>query len=550
MSNIVERHIPCEYCGSSDARSIYRNETDGSLWSVCFACDEDSPNRTIKVKDYDNSEDIIDTTTKDLKHKERWANAQSVSLPNRAIAGDVCNRYLVRVANDHVYFPYFDADGTLVGFKYRGVDNKQFYFDGSLKKATLFGQKMFPQGGTYVTIVEGEYDALAAHQMLGPKSTVVSVTAGAQSAYNDCKANYEWLDSFGTIILALDADEEGQKASKKIAELFVGKVKIVKLDEALKDANGYLLAGKAKGSPDCFYERWWNAEPYTPDGIVASSSLWDKLTKAKKPTKYNYPFEGLNKIVHGIREAELVTVTAGSGLGKSQFLKEILFNIFEQDPLVKIGCLFLEESTERSGLGLMSLYLNKPLHLPNVTYTDEEFKEAFDIVLGNNNFYFYDHFGSTAIDNLISRIKFLIKACDCRVIVLDHVSIVVSAQASGDERKAIDEIMTKLRQLVQETGVCMFVVSHLSRPKGQGHEEGAVTSLSQLRGSHSIAQLSDIVIGLERDGQAENDIERNTTVVRVLKNRFSGLTGLATMCYYNPVTGRMYEQFLTEKEAL
>ena len=71
----------------------------------------------------------------------------------------------------------------------------------------------------------------------------------------------------------------------------------------------------------------------------------------------------------------------------------------------------------------------------------------------------------------------------------------------------------------------MFVVSHLKRPENKGHEEGAATSLAQLRGSGSIAQLSDMVIGLERNGQAEDIIERNTTRVRVLKNRFSGMTG-------------------------
>ncbi|BCV02021.1 MAG: hypothetical protein CM15mV48_700 [uncultured marine virus] len=45
------------------------------------------------------------------------------------------------------------------------------------------------------------------------------------------------------------------------------------------------------------------------------------------------------------------------------------------------------------------------------------------------------------------------KALDCRYIVLDHVSMVVSSQEYGDERKALDEIMTKLRTLVEETDI-------------------------------------------------------------------------------------------------
>jgi len=139
------------------------------------------------------------------------------------------------------------------------------------------------------------------------------------------------------------------------------------------------------------------------------------------------------------------------------------------------------------------------------------------------------------------------KGLGCKYIFLDHVSIVVSAQASGDERKALDEIMTKLRMLVQETGVALIVVSHLKRPDGKGHEEGAATSLAQLRGSGSIAQLSDMVIGLERNGQHDDSIERNTTHVRVLKNRFCGITGKACMLLYNHDTGRMVERKVEEE---
>ena len=101
--------------------------------------------------------------------------------------------------------------------------------------------------------------------------------------------------------------------------------------------------------------------------------------------------------------------------------------------------------------------------------------------------------------------------------------------------------MTKLRTLTQDTGIVLFAVSHLKRPEGKAHEEGAVTSVSQLRGSASIAQLSDFVIGLERNGQADDETERNTTSIRVLKNRFSGITGPAGSVLYNADTGRLLE---------
>jgi twinkle protein len=145
------------------------------------------------------------------------------------------------------------------------------------------------------------------------------------------------------------------------------------------------------------------------------------------------------------------------------------------------------------------------------------------------------------VDQIVARVRFMAKALDCKVIVLDHISILVSAGQFGDERKALDEIMTKLRTLTQDTGIVLFAVSHLKRPEGKGHEEGASTSVSQLRGSASIAQLSDFVIGLERNGQADDETERNTTNIRVLKNRFSGITGPAGAVLYSPDTGRLLE---------
>ena len=133
------------------------------------------------------------------------------------------------------------------------------------------------------------------------------------------------------------------------------------------------------------------------------------------------------------------------------------------------------------------------------------------------------------------------KGLDCKFIFLDHISIVVSSQEYGDERRAIDEVMTKLRMLVQELNIHLGVVTHLKRISGDGHEGGSQVALSHLRGSQGIAQLSDMVLGLERDSQNEDEELRNTTLIRVLKNRFSGDTGPASYLRYDRNTGRQVE---------
>jgi twinkle protein len=183
----------------------------------------------------------------------------------------------------------------------------------------------------------------------------------------------------------------------------------------------------------------------------------------------------------------------------------------------------------------MGIHINKPLHLEEGIVDQEVLLPAFEETVGNGKFYTYDHFGSMDSENLLDKIRYLIRGLDCNWIFLDHLSIVVSGIAGDDERRLIDNTMTKLRSLVEETKCGMVLVSHLKRVDS-GHEEGGRVSLHHLRGSQAIAQLSDMVIGLERNQQS--DTISNETRVRVLKNRFSGETGECDTLYYDRETGR------------
>jgi twinkle protein len=159
--------------------------------------------------------------------------------------------------------------------------------------------------------------------------------------------------------------------------------------------------------------------------------------------------------------------------------------------------------------------------------------------MANWNLYLFDGFGSYDPDVIYNRIEYLASGLDCRIIFLDHLSILLSG-LDGDERRMIDTTMTKLRSLVERTGIVLFLVSHLKRTSSdQNHEEGARVTLGQLRGSAAIAQLSDAVIGLERNQQSNQ--ARSATTVRVLKNRYSGETGVACMLDYDLNTCKFHE---------
>jgi len=523
------RHEPCPKCGSKDNLARY---SDGH--AVCFSggCShyEHGNGEVVEFKSRKEATPLNEVT------------GVTAAITDRRLSQDTCRKFGVTVeyGNDgHIvkhHYPYFDKDtGELRGSKTRLVDNKQFFAQGSFDNVGLFGQQAFKEGGKYITVVEGELDALAVSEMFDGKWPVVSIRSGAASAAKDIKANLEWLESFENVVLCFDNDKVGQDAARQCLDLFSpNKAKNVAL--SMKDAGDMLKQGKIKQ----FVQEWWNAKTYRPDGIVAGVDTWDLVVEQENIRSIPYPWQCLNELTHGFRPKELVTITSGSGMGKSQIIRELqyyMLNATEDN----IGILALEEDIPKTTLGLMSLAAEQPLHLDK-TITREEKRKYWEMTLGTGRYYLLDHWGSTHEENLLSRVRYMAKGLDCKWIFLDHLSIVVSDQEQGDERKAIDSIMTKLRQLVQETGIGLFLVSDLRRPSGgKGHEDGAQVSLADLRGSAAIAQLSDMVIGLERNQQHKDEEVRNTTTVRVLKNRFAGLTGPACYLYYDKDSGRMTE---------
>ena len=457
------------------------------------------------------------------------------SLPRRGITEETCRKFgygLGEYYGEPVQIAtYCDETGKPVAQKVRFKD-KSFKFLGDTKAAGLYGQHLWRTGGNMVVVTEGEIDCLTMSQLQGNKFATVSIPTGAAGAKKALAKHIEWLESFDRVVLLFDMDEAGRTATKEVAQMLsVGKAHIATLP--LKDPNEMLMAGRGSEAIDAM----WGAKSYRPDGIIAGADMWDTIIEEDTRPTVLYPYEGLNDKTLGMRRGELVTITAGSGVGKTQICREIAYHLLNEGQT--IGYIALEENTKRTALGLMGLDVNLPLHIDKEGISHAVLKSAFDNTVGSGRVYLYDHFGSLATDNLLNKVRYLAKGCDVGWVILDHLSIVVSGVDDGDERKAIDVIMTKLRSLCEETGIGLILVSHLKKPSGdKGWEDGLQISLNSLRGSAGIAQLSDICIGVERNQQGDNP---DVSLIRVLKNRFTGETGIATHLHYNRETGRMTE---------
>jgi twinkle protein len=530
-SEFVE-HTECPKCGSRDNAGVY---DDGHTY--CFGCQtythpQGQSSSSPKIK--------LVSAKKTKKQKDLLPQGKIQSIATRNLTEQTCKFFNYTVSElfaEEIQIANYVVDRQIVAQKIRN-ESKEFFSRGDIANAGLFGQHLFQQKGRMIIVTEGEIDCMSVSQIQNHKFPVVSVSMGSQSAAKVITKNLEYFSGFESVILMFDMDDSGQMAAKECAKLFKpGKAKIAALP--LKDANEMLLANRGPEVLDAM----WKAKEYRPDGIVNGAELWEEFIRQDDAESVPYPWDGLNEKTKGLRKKELTVFTAGSGIGKSAIVREIGYHLIQQDQT--IGVIMLEESIRHTLRAFVGLHLNKRLTLDMDNIPESDLQSAFDDVVGANRLYLYDHFGSTSSDNLMDRIRYL-HAMGCGYVILDHLSIVVSSglsegvtSALNNERVLIDSIMTRLRSLVEETGVGLILVSHLKRPEGKSHEEGAATSLAQLRGSGGIGHLADMVIGAERNQQSPDDVHK--TRLRVLKNRYVGETGLACTLEYNTDTGRLLE---------
>jgi twinkle protein len=533
MGNVVEK-TACPSCvkqGRDNSGDNLARYEDGG--AKCYACGYTEPRGG---------------ATKQVKERSKLAASQCMTYPvghdpARKISEATIKLYDIRSSYNEetglpekTFYPYFDDISSTEPseFKVRNnSDKRKMLCTGKLPG--FFGKNTCTPSQGRLLITEGEEDALAAKEMLPVKIDVVSLPNGG-SVDNVVKNDLEFLERYKDIYICLDADTIGIKASTELADWLSGsqaKLKVVGLDPDIgKDASDYWVAGEAKAFRDCIK----NARVYEPDGVVNGVDInLDDLLE-KMPEGYPTPFQGINDKLHGLRKGEIVTVCAGSGIGKSTLVREMLKSLIEQG--LTVANVALEDQMNVAAQALIALDMNIPLPQFRVNPPPKaDVQPHYDKVVGNGHTYFYKHFGGLSVETLMPKLYYYARSKECDFIGLDHLSMVISGSESRNERKDIDTLMHKLAQMVVETGVGLIQIVHLKRTGGdKSFAKGGEVELTDLRGSAALEQLSWAVIGMERDQQSEDSDFSN---VRILKNRTWGFTGLCDTLKYDTQTGRL-----------
>lgn len=547
QDSIFLYHAPCENCGSSDGNSVY---SDGHEY--CFVCEHRVP-ASDERKEKLSSRRCIVGGGKPMTYNV-WnfgeSNGRYSALTARGISKETCQKagYWIAKVDGVMYqvADYRDQNGNIVSQKVRDKD-KNFKTTGSHKSDALFGKHLW-NGGKKIVVTEGEIDMLTVMELQDCKYPVVSLGHGASAAKKTCAANYEYFDQFEQIILMFDMDEAGRKAVEEAAQVLpAGKVRVAVLP--CKDANECHLNGHDRE----IMEQVWNAGPWIPDGVVSALSLRERIREhLSSEESVGLLFSGcsgINDKTLGARGGEVIMVTSGSGMGKSTFVRQQALQ-WGTAMGKKVGLAMLEESVEETAEDLIGLHnrvrLRQSDSLKREIVENGKFDQWFDELFGNDTFHLYDSFAEAETDRLLAKLAYMRSGLGCDVIILDHISIVVSASGESDERKMIDNLMTKLKGFAKSTGVVLVIICHLKNPdKGKAHEEGRPVSITDLRGSGALRQLSDTIIALERNQQGDMP---NLVLVRILKCRFTGDTGIAGYMEYNKETGWLEPSSYTGEE--
>ena len=515
-------HQRCLSCGSSDALLI---NDDGS--TKCFSCGEFTPSGNSPHKD-----------TQQQVPKE-FIKGYTRSIDNRCLNKETCQRYKYNTGTykgQEVHIAtYRDLDGSPVFQKIRFTENKEFITIGKFKPL-LYGMHLFKGNNKKLIITEGEIDCLSVSQVINGYP-VVSIPNGANNAAAAIKHNLEWLERFEEVVFCFDMDEAGQKAVKECAAILsIGKAKIMSLP--LKDPNEMLKANRIEE----LYKATWNGLEYRPDGIVSGKELWEEIDK---PISYglSYPFPKLTELTYGIRNSEMIVFGAGSGMGKTEFFKEIEAHLLLEHKQ-NIGIIHLEEQKRETILGLMNKHSSIKFHLPDAKYTEEQKRKAFDETIGTDRVFIYEGFGTTDLDTIKNSIRYMVKGKDCKYVFLDHITALGDGIEDGNKvNQYMRKVASELANLTRELDFTLFTISHLRKSdKQKPHEEGGRVHLDDLYGAAALKQWASYVIGLERNQQAEDEEERHTTTLRVLKDRYTGLAAGQTFAIkYTKDTGRLVE---------
>lgn len=417
-----------------------------------------------------------------------------------------------------IAFPYYDVSTKkLVAAKLRTGLERNFWYDGETSKMSFFGTNVSPSSARTLVIVEGETDTLTVAQAVPD----VAVWGLPGNVVDKCfKPALHVIKQFSKVVVLFDNDEVGERLrAEAMALLPVGKAYDARYPAGHKDANELLCAGKEAELRRIIRD----AKQITPKGVVEKNDFIrrakDAIYTKTEGIGVSTGFPSLDLAIGGFSPGKVLTIVSGTGAGKSTVTECLALNAARNG--AKTFFIPLEMLDTQVGIRMAQQYLRKDFYTNPYfdinSLPEAKVDEALEFV--GENIHFFDHFGAVDIEKLIDTCETVIDSQDVKVIVLDH----ITGAASGDEGldwNKLDLACSKMKSLALRKKVCVVIVSHISRDKGN---EEDVPKLEHIRGGNGVAQWSDAVLGMGRK-RSENRVKCRTIKVDRMVGKFVEFT--------------------------
>ena len=531
-------HQPCPHptCGSSDAFSYNFNG-----YGKCHSCGNSYPKKGVAYADWvyeayplenklsgymKDTTDLIETPKQTLT----W-----VYQAARGIHQSTMQLYGVQTGLDEDGEPVAQSYVYPSGGKKTRWLPKQFSAE-NLKSDELFGMNRFNAGSSrYVVITEGELDAMSAYQMLNtdPKYVTPVVSLPSATPSNNLWKNTaitDWLGSFEKIYVSFDSDGKSDHIATKLMNLYPNRVYQIPHDK-YKDANEFLMdkAGQA------YKAAWFNAKKFTPETVACTPDQFIELYREAQESSYvPTGIHAFDDKALGLMQGHFTVIKAQTGLGKSELMRYLEYNLLENHPEIKFAIWHLEESRLRSILGLVSYKLGVNVTRKDLVaekgLTDEDVEKAIRVLTENENLHQFFLKDEDDHSKLLDHIRYLVEACGCQYVFFEPIQdVVANLGTDGDKEAALADLSVRLSKLAAELNVGIITIAHTN-------DDG------QIKYCRMIGQRASVVVELDRDRESKDETIRNTTKLFIRKNRPASLEGPAGQLLFDPMSFTLTEK--------
>jgi replicative DNA helicase len=245
-----------------------------------------------------------------------------------------------------------------------------------------------------------------------------------------------------------------------------------------------------------------------PDNILHSAD--DLLELFDETPDHSYVPTGIpefDKKAMGLMQGHFTVFKAPTGIGKTELMRYLEWNFLQRG--ITFATMHLEETKLRSVLGLVSYDLKDNLTRKDLVEEKgktDEVRARITRLGDSENYYQYFIKDGQGADELISQIRMFKEAYDCDYVLFEPVQDVISVGSEQNKEGLLAELAVRLSKVAADLNVGIITIAHTNED-------------NEIKYCKMLGQRASVIVRLDRDKEAEDFMDRNTTRLIIEKNR-------------------------------